>query len=85
MTLRHPMYFNIHNVQYKTYESYSRMMCFDQENCSFKIFQVDTMCIVYYVHLEHSSTRQRIVYLFALKRGNRITTHLDYVSNKYQI
>ena len=58
MTLRHPIYFNIHNVQYKTYESYSRRMCFDQENCSLKIFHVDTMCSVYYVHLEHSSARQ---------------------------
>ena len=58
MTLRHPIYFNIDSVQYETYESYSRRMYFDQENSSLKIFQVDTMCSVYYVHLEHSSAGQ---------------------------
>ena len=33
-------------------------MCFYQENCSLKSFQVGSMCGVYYVHLEQSNTRQ---------------------------
>ena len=55
MTLRQPMYLIINNVRYKTYESYSRRMCFYQENCSLKIFWVGFMRGVYYVHLERSN------------------------------
>ena len=33
-------------------------MCFYQENCSLKSFQVGSMCGAYYVHLEQSNTRQ---------------------------
>ena len=74
MTVRHPMYFIINNVRYKTYESYSRWMCFYQENCSLKIFQVGTLCGVYYVHLEHSNTVQNKSIFISVK---------DWKSNNY--
>ena len=58
MTLRHPMFLIINNVQYERYETYSRRMCFYQENCISKISWVGTMRHVYYVHLERSNAGQ---------------------------
>ena len=85
MTLRHPMYFIINNVRYKAYESYKRSMCVYQENCSFKIFQVCTMCgCIMYTWNIVTLDRTR-VYLFVLKTGNRTTIHVQYVGDKYQM
>ena len=85
MTLRHPMYLIINNVQYERYETYSRRMCFYQENCISKISRVGTMRGVYYVHLERSNAGQNNVNLFTLMSRNQITIHADCASDRYQI